>query len=292
MTVPTNGPDDRERGQREQEVEEDCRSRRVRRHVEEQRPGERHREQRVAGDRDRVRHDEPAVRLDACQRSDDARAHAASRQCAPVPAIGIVRRMAFKGWPAEAISFYEGLEADNSKTYWAAHKDIYESAVVAPFRALSDEIEDDFGPLRLFRPHRDVRFSKDKSPYKTAQGAVTESEGGAIYYVSLAASGFFAGSGYYRPAPDQLARMREAIDDPKTGPVIERAVATARKAGYEVGGDSLKTAPKGYPKDHPRDRPAAHEGPDRRQGLGTGEVDADRQGERSDRRRAGRRLTP
>jgi len=169
-----------------------------------------------------------------------------------VPAIGIVRRMAFRGWPAEAVSFYEGLEADNSKTYWAAHKEIYEAAVVAPFRALSDEIADEYGPLHLFRPNRDVRFSKDKSPYKTAQGAVTESEGGAIYYVSLGSYGLFAGSGYYRPAPDQLARMREAIDDAKKGSAIERAVATARKDGYEVGGESLKTAPKGYPKDHPR----------------------------------------
>ena len=160
--------------------------------------------------------------------------------------------MAFRGWPAEAVAFYEGLEADNSRTYWAAQKEIYESAVVALFRALSDAVANYFGPMHLFRPHRDVRFSKDKSPYKTAQGAVTESEGGAIYYVSLGSHGLFAGSGYYRPAPDQLARMREAIDDAKTGPAIERAVATARKAGYEIGGESLKTAPKGYPKDHPR----------------------------------------
>ncbi len=160
--------------------------------------------------------------------------------------------MAFRGWPAEAITFYEGLEADNSRTYWLAHKDIYESAVVAPFHAFSDEVAETFGPLHLFRPHRDVRFSKDKSPYKTAQGAVTESEGGAIYYVSLSASGLFAGSGYYRPAPDQLVRTREAIDDDKSGPALERAVAKARKAGYEIGGDALKTAPKGYAKDHPR----------------------------------------
>ena len=151
--------------------------------------------------------------------------------------------MAFRGWPAEAVAFYEGLEADNSRTYWAAHKEIYESAVVAPFRALSDEVANDFGPLHLFRPHRDVRFSKDKSPYKTAQGAVTESEGGAIYYVSLGSHGLFAGSGYYRPAPDQLARMREAIDDAKTGPAIERALATARKAGYEIGGESAPWNP-------------------------------------------------
>ncbi len=160
--------------------------------------------------------------------------------------------MAFRGWPAEAISFYEGLEADNSKAYFTAHKDIYESAVVAPFRELSGEIEATFGPLRLFRPYRDVRFSKDKSPYKTVQGAVTESEGGAIYYASLSATGLYAGSGYYRPAPDQLARLREGIDDAKAGPALERAVAAARDAGFEIGGESLKTAPKGYAKDHPR----------------------------------------
>ena len=81
--------------------------------------------------------------------------------------------MSFRGWPAEAITFYEGLEADNSKTYWTANKDVYESAVVAPFRALSDEVAEMFGLLRLFRPYRDVRFSKDKSPYKTGQGAAT-----------------------------------------------------------------------------------------------------------------------
>jgi len=160
--------------------------------------------------------------------------------------------MSFRGWPAEAITFYEGLEADNSKTYWTANKDVYESGVVAPFRALSDEVADTFGPLRLFRPHRDVRFSKDKSPYKTGQGAVTESEEGAIYYVALSAAGLFAGSGFYRPAPDQIARMREAIDDDTAGKALERAVATARKAGYQCGGDGLKTAPKGYAKDHPR----------------------------------------
>ncbi len=160
--------------------------------------------------------------------------------------------MAFRGWPAEAITFYEGLEADNSRTYWMEHKDIYDSAVVAPFHAFSDEVAETFGPLHLFRPHRDVRFSKDKSPYKTGQGAVTESEGGAIYYVSLSASGLFAGSGYYRPAPDQLVRMREAIDDDKAGPALERAVSKARNGGYDVGGEALKTAPKGYAKDHPR----------------------------------------
>ena len=192
--------------------------------------------------------------------------------------------MAFRGWPAEAITFYEGLEADNSKTYWTAHKDVYESAVVAPFRALSDEVADTFGPLRLFRPHRDVRFSKDKSPYKTAQGAVTESEEGAIYYVALSSAGLFAGSGYYRPAPDQIARMREAIDDDTAGKALERAVATAREGGLpmrrrrtEDGAEGLREGPSPH-------RAAAAQGAHRREGMAAGEVVRDREGEGSHRR--------
>ena len=55
----------------------------------------------------------------------------------------------------------------------------------APFLELSDAIEREFGPLHVFRPNRDIRFSKDKTPYKTAAAAVTEGEGGAAYYVQI-----------------------------------------------------------------------------------------------------------
>jgi len=79
---------------------------------------------------------------------------------------------AFKGWPAEAFDFYEGLEADNSKTYWTEHKATYDEKVLAPMVDLLAELEDEFGPTKVFRPYRDVRFSADKSPYKTNLGAV------------------------------------------------------------------------------------------------------------------------
>ena len=82
--------------------------------------------------------------------------------------------MTFRGWPQDALDFYEGLEADNSKTYFHAHKQMYDECVKAPFLALSDEIEREFGPLHVFRPNRDIRFAKDKTPYKTAAAAVTE----------------------------------------------------------------------------------------------------------------------
>src|ERR1051325_11884594 len=79
-----------------------------------------------------------------------------------------LQHMAFRGWPAEALEFYEGLEADNSKTYWTAHKTVYDEKVHAPMLALLAELEPEFGAGKIFRPYRDVRFSADKSPYKTA----------------------------------------------------------------------------------------------------------------------------
>jgi uncharacterized protein (TIGR02453 family) len=157
--------------------------------------------------------------------------------------------MAFKGWPAEAIEFFEGLEADNSKVYWQEHKKTYEDSVKAPMEALLAELKANHGEGKVFRPYRDVRFSTDKSPYKT-NIAATCSGGG---YISLSADGLGAGSGYYMLAPDQLERFRQAIHDDKPGKALERKVETARKAGYEVTAhETLKIAPKGYPKDHPR----------------------------------------
>ena len=161
--------------------------------------------------------------------------------------------MTFRGWPQDALDFYAGLEADNSRAYWLAHKETYDECVKAPFLALSDEIEREFGPLHVFRPNRDIRFAKDKSPYKTAAAAVTESEGGAAYYVQISSEGLYVGSGYYHLAPDQLERYRAAVADSKSGPKLAAAVAGLRKNRYEVASrESLQRAPRGFAPDHPR----------------------------------------
>ncbi len=157
--------------------------------------------------------------------------------------------MAFKGWPAEAIDFFEGLEADNSKAYWLDHKADYETLVRGPMEELLRELAPTFGEGKIFRPYRDVRFSADKSPYKTNIAATVASGG----YISLSSDGLGVGSGYYMPAPDQLERYRAAVADNTTGSQLEKLVDTVRKAGLDVTGHAaLKTAPKGYPKDHPR----------------------------------------
>ena len=155
----------------------------------------------------------------------------------------------FRGWPAEAIEFYEGLEADNSKAYWQDHKDVYETLVRGPMDELLVELAPEFGEGKIFRPYRDVRFSADKSPYKTAMGASLSGGG----YIHLSAEGLGAGCGMYMMAPDQLERFRRAVSDDRSGAELTRMVAKVTKAGIEVSAhDALKTAPKGYPKDHPR----------------------------------------
>jgi uncharacterized protein (TIGR02453 family) len=157
--------------------------------------------------------------------------------------------MAFKGWPVEAIEFFEGLEADNSKTYWQANKPVYDQAVKAPMEALLADLADEFGAGRIFRPNRDIRFSADKSPYKTTIAATLERGG----YISLSSSGLGAGTGMYHMANDQLERYRQAVDDDASGTRLAALVASATAAGTEVSAhEALKTAPKGYAKDHPR----------------------------------------
>jgi uncharacterized protein (TIGR02453 family) len=159
----------------------------------------------------------------------------------------------FTGWPEEAFTFFAGLEADNSRAYWLEHKAVYDTAVKLPFAALSSAVASSHSELLLFRPHRDVRFSKDKSPYKTAAGALGEREGGATYYVQLSAEGLMVGAGMYDLAADQLERFRAAVLDDAAGPELASVADRLEGAGYELGAlHTLKTAPRGVPRDHPR----------------------------------------
>jgi uncharacterized protein (TIGR02453 family) len=158
----------------------------------------------------------------------------------------------FSGWPPTALDFYRDLEQDNTRAFFTAHKDVYERDVKAPFEALSELVAEEFGPLRVFRPNRDVRFSKDKSPYKTRCYAVTEGEGGEAYYVEVSTKGLVVASGYWMMANDQLDRYRAAVDDDRSGPALERIVADLRANELSVESYGLKTAPRGYAREHPR----------------------------------------
>jgi uncharacterized protein (TIGR02453 family) len=165
----------------------------------------------------------------------------------------------FSGFPDEAFAFYEGLEADNSKTYWTAHKQTYEECVRAPLRTLFDELGGGYPEPKLFRPYRDVRFSPDKSPYKTHQGAFCALAEGVGYYVHVDADGLYTAGGFYSHSRDQTARYRAAVDAESTGERLEKIVKTLVRQGFTPGGDQVKTRPRGCPADHPRLELMRHE---------------------------------
>jgi uncharacterized protein (TIGR02453 family) len=160
----------------------------------------------------------------------------------------------FEGFPDEGLVFYEGLEADNSKTFWTRHKADYDAHVKAPLLALLEELAPGFGTARVFRPYRDVRFSNDKTPYKTHQGAVVHADGAGTgaWYVQISADGLHVAGGSWRLESDQVARYRRAVADDVQGPRLAAEVERLETAGWSINGEQLKRVPAGFDADAPR----------------------------------------
>lgn len=161
----------------------------------------------------------------------------------------------FNGFSAAAFTWFEGLQDDNSKRWFDDHRDVYHAEVRGALEAMLGRLADEGGGrVRMFRQHRDTRFSADKSPYKTqTYGVVIDrlaSE--APLYAQLSSGGLMAGTGYYGMAADQLTRFRAAVDAGRAGEALAGIVDGVRAAGVEVFGEALKTAPRGWPRDHPR----------------------------------------
>ncbi len=157
----------------------------------------------------------------------------------------------FTGFPPDAFSFYADLELDNSKSFWTANKQRYDACVAAPMGDLLADLADEFGEGRMFRPYRDVRFSADKSPYKDHQGGYVEVGPACGYYMQVSSGGLMVGAGWYSPTTEQVARYRSAIDEGVNVPALRAELARLEKAGMEVGGDVVRTRPRGVPADHP-----------------------------------------
>lgn len=158
----------------------------------------------------------------------------------------------FSGFPAWGVQFYGQLEETNTKEFWAEHKSEWERTVRDPMRALVEELEDEFGPATVFRPNRDLRFSPDKSPYKTHQGAIAGHAPGIGYYVQLDADGLLVGGGFHTHSPAQTDRFRSAIEADPSGAELERIIGVLTAEGFALEGAALKTRPKGVDPDHPR----------------------------------------
>jgi uncharacterized protein (TIGR02453 family) len=158
----------------------------------------------------------------------------------------------FTGFPVAALDFYDDLEIDNTRSFWEAHKQVYKDAVRTPMLALGAELEAEFGPIKVFRPYRDVRFAKDKTPYKTHQGAFVAAGPAMGWYIELSARGTRVGAGFYDATSRRLAAIREAIVEDKTGKHLDRILKKLDKDGWDIDGDRLKTVPRGHDRDHPR----------------------------------------
>jgi uncharacterized protein (TIGR02453 family) len=156
--------------------------------------------------------------------------------------------MTFQGFSPAAFAWFAGLDADNSREWFQAHRAEYDDAVRGPLEALLSELAGD-AAVWIARPNRDLRFAKDKSrPYKDRCYGTIDGR----LYAQVSADGLFAGTGAYTTDAGQLQRFRAAIDDPTSGEALESILGSLDAGGLSTWGESLKTVPRGFPRDHPR----------------------------------------
>ena len=186
--------------------------------------------------------------------------------------------MSFQGFPKGAERFWHELAGEMSREWFAENKARYEEEWQRPMAALLDEVRATIAPAyraiglakpKLFRIHRDVRFGKDKSPYKThIAGLLSTGNGGggapteqaAALYVSFGLEEF-AAAGMWAFGPEQLARWRKRLLDKKKGAEIAKLVAAATKKGWTLDGEaSTVRVPRGFSDDHPRAELAKRKG--------------------------------
>jgi uncharacterized protein (TIGR02453 family) len=186
--------------------------------------------------------------------------------------------MTYDGFTPRAFTFLRGLARHNEKPWFEAHREAYERDLRAPMIALVDEMDARLGAFApeivgdrrrsVFRIHRDVRFSKDKRPYKTnaacwffhrdvgrARGGDTAGgtvHGGAGFYFQLAPGDCWAGGGLWMPPRPALALIRDAVaEDHRSFERIVRARAFVERFGARDAEAMLKRVPRGYDADHP-----------------------------------------
>jgi uncharacterized protein (TIGR02453 family) len=173
---------------------------------------------------------------------------------------------AFVGMPDEGLAFLEDLEERNTKDFFDANKTVFKEQVQAPFAALVEAAAGrlrrtvpNLGQPKIFRIYRDLRFAKDKTPYKTSMSAsvpLRPAESGAGvdtgFYVNVGPAGLYTASGLYHAGRPELERVRAAIADPDSGPELEAILRKAAGKGLEPWLDPLQRMPRAWPPDHPR----------------------------------------
>jgi uncharacterized protein (TIGR02453 family) len=193
----------------------------------------------------------------------------------------------FAGFADREARFFKALAKHQDRDWFAAHRDEYDAGWLAPMKALLAAVREKLAPRyaheeiaapNVFRIHRDVRFSKDKSPYKThiggylgVAGSNVGPSGAAALYVHVAADELFVGAGQYMMDGEQLKRFRAAVDDPKRGAELAKLLTALGRAGFTVEShEQTQRVPRGFDPDHPRADLL------RRKGLFVGFPDLDR----------------
>jgi len=175
----------------------------------------------------------------------------------------------FTGFADRDARFFKALVKHQDRDWFAAHRDEYEEGWLAPMKALLAEVRTKLVPRyaheeiaapKVFRIHRDVRFSKDKSPYKThiggylgIAGSGAGPSGAAALYVHVAPDELFVAAGQYMMDGESLKRFRAAVDDAKRGPGLTQLLAPLTRAGFGIDShEQTQRVPRGYDPDHPR----------------------------------------
>lgn len=154
----------------------------------------------------------------------------------------------FTGFPPDAFRFFATLAKNNNREWFQAHKDVYERACRAPMKALMAALDPPLGAGWLSRINNDMRFQKDRAPYKTRIDAGVKG-----HYVSVGAHGMYVGTGLYKPEPAALRQLREAIAADVSGKKLQAIVTALRRKGYTVSTHELSAGPpRGYAAAHPR----------------------------------------
>jgi len=168
---------------------------------------------------------------------------------------------AFKGFDKDAIAFLHELTLEMNKDWFEANKERYQRVWVEPLTALLEQVAGKlakvYAPIKLtpkvFRIYRDVRFSKDKTPYKTHVAGVLRTGNGSAMYLHVETEEEWVGAGTYYFEDKELPKWRKLVAADKTGKEIAGIVAKLRKKGYQVGGhEDYKRVPKPFKDDHPR----------------------------------------
>jgi uncharacterized protein (TIGR02453 family) len=175
----------------------------------------------------------------------------------------------FEGFADRDARFFKALATHQSREWFAAHRDEYEGGWLVPMKLLLAEVRERLALLysreelaapKVFRIYRDVRFSKDKAPYKThiggylgIDGSAAGPGGAAALYLHVGADELFVCAGQYMMDGEQLKRFRAAVVDAKRGKELTTLLRPLLRAGFTVGSyEQLQRVPRGFDPEHPQ----------------------------------------